>query len=490
MISARRSDPPRDTPVRERHSRCFIALLALLAWLPVPLGSHRPWAWAIMEVGVLGLFVVGAISWIREPQPLPAALRRARWPLALFISWLALFPLQFASYPAGLVNALSPTVFALQTDGVDGVPSYVALSLDGGATLVEFLKSLSYVILFFAVLVLVNSTKRARQLVKVLFLVGLCEAVYGILVFYAGDGSSFWNPVFAAESVGGTYVNRNHFAGLMELTIPLGIALMLRDLGGRVVARSWRARMRVALGFLLHRRSRRYLYIVIMIAALFLSASRGGVAAFVLALFVVTSLGLIGRGRRTEELRAARWVMLLSVVAVSWFGVDVLGTRLAATADAGLDVERVAVWRTTTRMCADFPWTGSGAGTFRWVFPAYRDGSGSALFYEHAHNDYLELIAEQGALGAVLLGGAVFAAMATNMLAFLRRRDLGARAVLFGVNVATTALLIHGLVDFNFHIPANAAYFFVLLGLGMAATSVEPAGANARFAGQGEGFGN
>ena len=62
--------------------------------------------------------------------------------------------------------------------------------------------------------------------------------------------------------------------------------------------------------------------------------------------------------------------------------------------------------------------------------------------------------------------------------------------MLFGVNVATTALLIHGLVDFNFHIPANAAYFFVLLGLGMAATSVEPAGANASFAGQGEGFGN
>ena len=112
------------------------------------------------------------------------------------------------------------------------------------------------------------------------------------------------------------------------------------------------------------------------------------------------------------------------------------------------------------------------------------------MFYEHAHNDYLELIAEQGALGAVLLGGAVFAAMATNMLAFLRRRDLGARAVLFGVNVATVALLIHGLVDFNFHIPANAAYFFVLLGIGIAVSSMDPSGTNTGIASRVRGFSN
>ena len=476
--------------MRDRHGRLFFALLVLLAWLPVPLGSHRPWAWAIMEVGAFGLFVAGAIGWLRDPRPLPAVLSRARWTLVLFALWLGLFPLQYASYPSALVETLSPAAYALRTDGLGTTPATTTLSLDGGATLVEFLKALSYVTLFVAVLVLADSARRVRQLMKVLFLVGLCEAVYGILAFYAGDGSVLWNPVFAAESVGGTYVNRNHFAGLMELTIPLGIALILGTLGGRPGVRTWQARARHALRFLLHRRSRRYLYIVIMIAALFLSASRGGVAAFVLALVLVTSLGLISRGRRSEEIRAARWVLLLSIVAAAWFGVGVLGDRLAATARSGFDVERVTVWKTTLRMCADFPWTGSGAGTFRSVFPAYRDGSGSAMFYEHAHNDYLELVAEQGVLGAVLLGGAVFAAMASNILAFLRRRDLAARAVLFGVNVATLALLLHGLVDFNFHIPANAAYFFVLLALGMAAASIDQAGGNAGDAGQAGDFGN
>ena len=122
-------------------------------------------------------------------------------------------------------------------------------------------------------------------------------------------------------------------------------------------------------------------------------------------------------------------------------------------------------------MILDRPIFGSGAGTYRWTFPAYKDERFSIGYYEHAHNDYIELLTDQGAVGGGLALGAIASAYVTILAGLRSRHRPALRGALVGSTIGTLALMIHGLVDFNFQIPANAVYFFVLLGLGVASAS-------------------
>ena len=113
---------------------------------------------------------------------------------------------------------------------------------------------------------------------------------------------------------------------------------------------------------------------------------------------------------------------------------------------------------------------GVGAGNYEWILPAYRDDTLRFLTYDHAHNDYLELLIEQGVLGVVILGAAIVAIFVRLERGFRDRRDPLMRGILFGSMLSLGVMLIHSLVEFNFQIPANAVFFFAVAGLGLTAT--------------------
>jgi O-antigen ligase len=118
------------------------------------------------------------------------------------------------------------------------------------------------------------------------------------------------------------------------------------------------------------------------------------------------------------------------------------------------------VWRDTVEMVRAFPVTGAGFGSFAAVYPLFRS-QGVRLLYEHAHNDVLQLAAEGGLVGA-LLCGVLLVSLAPRLRSGLTRRA-GPLAV--GAAMGLAALLLHALIDFNFHIPANATVAAVLAGL-------------------------
>ena len=155
--------------------------------------------------------------------------------------------------------------------------------------------------------------------------------------------------------------------------------------------------------------------------------------------------------------------MLLGAAAVPLTKIDSdrLVERYQRTGDDFLSAGgRGQVWQDTTTIAAAFPWTGSGFGTFGAVYPIFRSPR-VRLFYAHAHNDWLQALAEGGLLGAVLI-----AMLALPLLGTLRRSLFGAKGVLAtGIAAGVTAILLHGIVDFNFHIPANLATAAVLAGL-------------------------
>lgn len=138
-----------------------------------------------------------------------------------------------------------------------------------------------------------------------------------------------------------------------------------------------------------------------------------------------------------------------------------------------LDNNRVAVWHSSAKIIQDYPVLGTGAGSFQWITPLYRGVELGSLYNDHAHNDYFEIISETGLLGALLAGAFIFWLLLNISKAYLHRRHPYMRAMLFAVLVSSLSLLLHGLVDFNFQIPANTALFFVLLALGVVLSVLE-----------------
>jgi O-antigen ligase len=163
-------------------------------------------------------------------------------------------------------------------------------------------------------------------------------------------------------------------------------------------------------------------------------------------------------------------LLLASLVAIdlfivgSWFGVEKLAQRLEDTTVGEVQVrEDPAVY--TLPLIRDYAWFGSGPGSFHVAFPRYRPAA-VANFFDYTHNDYAQFAAESGVPGFLAIASFVALALAAALLAQWRRRDPLMRGMSFACIMGVTAILIHSWVDFNLQIPANAAFFMVLLALG------------------------
>jgi O-antigen ligase len=197
-----------------------------------------------------------------------------------------------------------------------------------------------------------------------------------------------------------------------------------------------------------------------------MTRSRMGNTAFFASLLAAGAIGL------ALSRHAPRGTVLLigSLIAIdvaligTWFGVERTMQRIAETTVQNVE-ERVDPAVYAVKMLEDYPLFGTGAGTFYTAFTRYR-GHDIDAFYDHVHNDYVQFLTETGAIGAGLMGAFVLAALACAVLAQARRRDPLARGVAFGVVMGVVAIGIHGTVDFNLQIPANAFVFMILLALG------------------------
>lgn len=449
------------------HSFLFLLLLVVLVWAPIPIGSNRTWSMALLEMGTLVILGVWALGYVLRPFELTKALRRSRLALIVLSAWIVYPLVQLIPLPPDLVEILGGRVHdAYFVAALDGEPDVAYLSVDRGATLAGFMWQCSLVALFVVVLALIHTSARMHTLMLVMFAVGFMEAVYGLLIYLGGEGIGLWNPGYAQGVVSGTYVNQNHFAGLLELTIPLGLGLLLyyydQQGSGRKPGKRWASLVFIATG-----QSGIILFgTLVMTSALILTTSRGGVGALALGIGTAVLLAAATRGTRAREIKLVAVVALLVAVALFWIGPGQFQKKVES---AGLSSQRDDLRDISYQIVADSPLFGTGVGTYRWVFPTYKDERFGGNFYEHAHNDYLEVLGEQGIVGFALLTSATLIIVVRILRAYTKRRDPFMRSVLFAVIAGCVSLLVHGLVDFNLHIPANAFYFVSLLALGLVA---------------------
>jgi O-antigen ligase len=442
----------------------FISLLILIFWLPLPLGSNRPWAWAIMEIWIISLFIVWLWKFRRGLVNLTQVFHKAKPIIAIFIIWLIYISFQCIALPFSIIESLSPKAAEIHTLVTGFPPATATISVIPHITTVALLKSISYVLLFVLILLVVNRRKRLRWLAYTLVLSGLFQAVYGSLMTLSGlEYGFFIQKIHNLGLTTGTFINRNHLAGYLEMCLAVGIGLLIAQLSDST-STTWRQRLRSFFNWLLSDKMRLRLYLAIMVIALVLTRSRMGNTAFFASLLIAGVIGLVLSRHATR----ATIILLVSLIVIdmlivgAWFGIDKVADRLKQTSFASEQRDEVDIY--TIPYWQDYLWTGSGLGTFAYTFPSYQEEDVTG-FFDHAHNDYLEFGAETGIIGVLLIGISVILSLIIALLALYRRRDPLCRGIAFSVVMAITAILIHSFVDFNLQIPANAATFMVILAM-------------------------
>ena len=442
-------------------SYAYISYLVIVAIMPLPLGLNRPWAWSLLEISVLSIFSIYLLSYVANPRPWPKAVEISRLPLFVLFLWLLYLYLQTVEFPAAFVEAVSPGSYFIYSYTLGSLDS-MAIALEPGLAKAELLKATSYTVLALLTLSLITTRKRVKTLAWVLFVVGFGEALYGLMSL---NGTLLWNPT--PNSTSGTYVNQNHLAGLLEMTIPLGVGLYLYKTRHSYTAHNFRQRLRNVTETLMRKKLHVLVMTTIMFGVLLLTTSRGGTMALLMAFFVASCYARFSN-MGNNEARLLPLFLGMSIVAIIWFGVAGITNKVAAQ---GIDEQRVEVWRSSTAIVENYPVFGVGGGSWKNIFPHYRSLEAGIGTYEHAHNDYLEEIVEQGFAGVGLLALVLMLSLKQIFRALHVRQDPLAVSLLLSITTAVLAMMIHAIFDFNFQIPANMCYFIVLLTLGMAISS-------------------
>lgn len=448
----------------------FLGFLVLLVWAPLPFGSNRPWAVSILEFWSFLIATVWLWGFSRKKYESTAAFKAAKPVFFVMIIWLVYGAIQFVPLPANFVKMLSPT--SAEMHMLSGPSEWMTISVDPYASLTSWFKCLAYVVLFGISLLVIENSRRLKLVAYTLVLSGLVQAFYGSFMTLSGIEYGFFVKKYAyLGNATGTFVNRNHLAGYLELCIASGIGLMISMLGdSRAV--TTRQKLRNLLGAILGEKFRVRLFLAVMVIALVLTHSRMGNTAFFSSMLVAGGLALI----LMKQAPRSMVVLLVSLMLIdifivgTWFGVEKVVNRIESTSMAH-DSGRVDVNEVSLKILKDYEITGSGGGSFYTVFPRYRTAD-IAAYYDHAHNDYMEFAVEYG-IAAVLPGMMVLFSLAAALLAVNRRRNGLMRGMAFSSMMGIFALMIHSSVDFNLQIPANALTFMVILSLGWVSLYLE-----------------
>jgi O-antigen ligase len=309
-----------------------------------------------------------------------------------------------------------------------------------------------------AVWIVYRTRGQITRLIGVLIGMGFFEAVYG-LIQWGGDRRTIFGYVKRAytDVATGTFINRNHYAAYLAMTLCLAVAVAV-DSVDRSERRSSRREntwdKAILTGFLL----------VLGLSAMSAAGSRAAPAAFLIA------VGGVGFVFQRDKVPRRFWpafaaLALVAAAFMAWLGVEPLNPRYA---DVGRELRvadaRPHVYLACLKIWADAPLLGTGLGSFADVFPLHRPPSILA-FYDHAHSDYLETLAESGALGFALLYGGAYLSLRKTVNELRQRGSRFSRSRALGALAAVIAFGLHGAVDFNLAVPANLVTAFTLLGL-------------------------
>jgi O-antigen ligase len=415
----------------------------------IPYGTIEPWWKAAFVCGVFAIFILAVIENLLNPSNrIPGA-----GVLLPMLAFTVLALIQTINLRPG------------HSDQVLARIPWNAISADPYQTGFFILQLLALTACLALLYRYAASERRIQVLIYVVLGVAMASAIYGVLRQTLQQEPGFLLPLTKPKLGYGQFINKNHFAYLMEMAFGLGVGIVL---SGGV------------------RRDRVMIYVALLLPVwigLVLSNSRGGILAMlaqvVVAVLLLTGLfsgrddnqGLLSRYARSPVLRMVLVSVLVGGVLVGTFWVG--GDRLLSSFESARNelnpearglregATRNEIWRATWKMFAAHPILGVGLGGYWIAITAYHDASG-ALTPQEAHNDYLELLSSGGLVGFAI--GVWFAIVVFRMI----RRNLSTRngfgrAVCIGAVLGIVGIAVHSLVDFGLHLMINALLFLTLV---------------------------
>ena len=382
----------------------------------------------------------------------------------LLVLLIAMPVFQIIPLPERLLAALSPERVALAASlGSLPIRMTPTLSVYTYETQGALLRLVCCVLVFLLAYHVTSVRGRATFMASVLLGLALFESAYGIVQYLTGwHYIFFFKKLHYVDEATGTYINRNHFAGMLEMGLPFLMARILlpSDSHGAKGRSRW---VQLIASPLSSRFLRDVVLAAVILLALIFSKSRMGIAGGMAGIMVVGAIALF-RDRRRRTWLSMVVILLVAGLYASWIGLDPVFSRFQVLEQAGaLEQDRLPIWRDTIAVIRDYPWFGTGLGTFTWSSLHYQTHLLN-LRYVHAHNDYLEFAADIGIPLALLLFAGLWTLVAKIAKKAVQFERTHQRVVAAGCAGALAALLIHGLADFNLQIPANAYLFSWIAG--------------------------
>jgi len=387
-------------------------LCLLLAFSVLSFGAVEVWSGSMVEIGAAVLFVFWALLACRNSAE-KIQWNPLNWPLLGLIG-------------IGIVQLLFRRT------------AYPFL------TRTELLKLASYLLIFFLAAQAFRTRRDFSRLAW--FVVAFCFLIslLAIIQHFTSGGEIYWLSEYKMQGEPfGPYVNRNHFAGFVELTLPIGLALTaFRGVPKELYPLTT-------------------LLTIVPIGALVLSGSRGGIIGFGFEVGILVVLVQNRQAWHRGRVIAGAVVALVALAFVVWVGASRAIERFSGLKSPEVTLSRRAsMSRGAAHIFFDYPIMGSGLGTLVDVYPRYETAYDGKLV-DHVHNDYMELLAETGLLGGACAFGFLWLLYREARKSFAAEQGRFSRGLHAGAIVAVSGLLLHSSVDFNLHIPANALLFLL-----------------------------
>ena len=433
-----------------------IGFFVIVVFTVLAHGTVETWSYAVFEILVLLLIIIWGGKCVLKKKV------KIKIPSTAF------------PFFAFLVFAFIQS-FAFETK--EGV---VSLSIDSDTTRGITLAILGLLAVHLIAANYFVSNKHLKVFANFLTVFGFLIAVFGLLQYFTWNGHIYWLRETGSGGAGvvGPFVNRNHFAGLMELIIPIPIAMILTGV----------------------KREAKFIYgfaAIVMVVAAIASLSRGGIISLTIGLCMLGAVWMSysKRSRQVidEEVKflavkriaIAFLFVALIVAGTYWIAGDPVANRLtdnnivdSSKETRTFERSRGWIWGNSIKIFIANPVFGSGLGTHKIAFPIYADSdwrkvSNRKIDFLHAHNDYIQILTDAG-----IIGGIIALWFIISILFYVRKffstRDPKRAAIALASISSISMLMIHSIFDFNLQIVSNALLFLVIVAvLGNAVNSAD-----------------
>jgi O-antigen ligase len=415
-----------------------VGLIVIVVFTVLAHGVVEPWSILLFELMVAMLMLVWVFKAVADKR-LTLVVPQPVLPLAALLV-------------LGLAQSMA---------WVDGAGKRQSLSMDVEATRGTVMILLCLLASSLLAANFLSDRERLRRLAYFLIFFGGAVGIFGLVQHFVWNGSVYWlRPTRLSPF--GPFFNRDHFAGYMELLVCLPVAL--------VMTREARGEKSLLYG----------VAATMMGLAIVFTLSRAGMVSLLAQLVFLVALSYRHyRSTHVNQVESKRGLIVGSAAAaavtaaiiagVIWIGAKPVINRIATGDPGNSNVQKAQtfysirgeIWENAWRVIRHHPLMGVGLGAFETAYPIYARDNGMEGIVAEAHNDYLQILADAGIVGAALALWfivAIFRAVARGV----RSRDRLLAGIALGSGAGLFGLLVHSVFDFNLHLPSHALLFLVL----------------------------